>query len=287
MGRYDGFEALRVHLSHGVAWVTIDHPPINLLDVPLFLELARVVDELEKDERVRVIVFQSADQEFFIAHADVNWILSLPEEVGAPATEPNPFVQLLERVRRMPKVTIGAIAGIARGGGSELLLSLDMRFAARSARLSQPEVALGIIPGGGGTQRLAQLVGRARALEIVLGCGDIDAEEAAAIGYVNRVVSDDELLAFVRTFAEKVASMSPDAIRLAKEAVDAALPDVAPGLVAEANLFQQSVALPSSRASMRAFLEAGGQTREVELRLGSRLPDMARPPLARAQGAKR
>src|SRR5262249_9780044 len=162
---------------------------------------------------------------FFIAHADVNWILTLPSEKPPALTEIGPFVALLERLRTMPKVSIGAIEGIARGGGSELLLSLDMRFAARrKARLAQPEVALGIIPGGGGPQRLARLVGRARTLEIVLGCADLDAEEAAAIGYVNRAIDDSELPGFVRALAERIAAMPSEAVRLAKQAVDAAMP---------------------------------------------------------------
>jgi enoyl-CoA hydratase/carnithine racemase len=241
---------------------------VNLFDITLFLDLGRLVPLLEDDPDVQVIVFRSADPEFFIAHADVNWILTLPETKPEPITEIGPFVALLERLRTMPKVSIGAIAGIARGGGSELLLSLDMRFAARGkTRLAQPEVALGIIPGGTGTQRLARLVGRARALEIVLGCGDVGADEAAAIGYVNRALDEAELMPFVRALAERIAAMPADAVRLAKEAVDCALPPVEPGLLAEGDRFNESVATPDARARMREFIERGGQTREVELSL--------------------
>ncbi|MEW6269158.1 MAG: enoyl-CoA hydratase/isomerase family protein [Thermodesulfobacteriota bacterium] len=277
MARYDGFQALRVEIVRGVAWVTIDHPPINLFDLPLFLDIGQLVPLVEDDRDVRVIVFQSADPDFFIAHADVNWILTLPETKPPKLTEIGPFVALLERLRRMPKVSIGAIAGIARGGGSELLLSLDMRFAARGkTRLAQPEVALGIIPGGGGTQRLAHLVGRARALEIVLGCGDVDAEEAAAMGYVNRVLADGELTSFVRSLAERIAAMPADAVRLAKAAVDAALASQEPGLLVEGDLFNESVALPEARARMREFLDRGGQTREVEMGIGTLLRELGK-----------
>lgn len=287
MATYEDLEALRVHVVHGVAWITIDHSPINLLDAKLFGELAQLIDRIENDPEIRVLVFQSADPDFFIAHADVEMILAFPDVSGVRATEPNPFVALMERIRRLPKVSIGMIAGIARGGGSEFLLSLDMRFAARTkARLSQPEAALGIIPGGGGTQRLAQQVGRARALEIVLGCGDVDAEEAAAIGYVNKVLSDGDLLPFVRRLAERISTLSPEVVRLAKEAVDAAGTAPTDGLVAEANLFNQAVAQPEARNSMEAFLRAGGQTREVELRLGSRIADLSRPPLVRARATR-
>jgi enoyl-CoA hydratase/carnithine racemase len=274
---YSGFEALRVRVVNRVAWVTIDHPPINLLDLPLFLELARLVEMVEKDDGVGAIVFHSADPDFFIAHADVNWILTLPDTKPPRLTEIGPFVALLERLRRMPKVSIGAVAGIARGGGSEFLLSLDMRFAARTrTRLGQPEVALGIIPGGGGTQRLAQLVGRARALEIVLGCGDVDAGEAAAMGYVNRVLSDDELMDFVGTLAERIAAMPREAVRLAKESIDCALPPVEQGLLAEGDRFNESAANADARRLMRRFLEMGGQTREVELRLGTMIGDLGK-----------
>ena len=269
MGRYEGLQALKVEVEKRVAWVTIDHPPINLFDVTLFLELGQLVPLLEEDPDVQVVVFRSADPEFFIAHADVNWILMLPETKPEPITEIGPFVALLERIRRMPKVSIGAIAGIARGGGSELLLSLDMRFAARGkTKLAQPEVALGIIPGGSGTQRLGRMVGRARALEIILGCGDVDADEAAAMGYVNRALDEEELMPFVRALAERIAAMPAETVRLAKEAVDAAMPPVEPGLLVEGDRFNASVALPEARTRMREFLERGGQTRDVERSLG-------------------
>ena len=279
MARYEGFTGLRVEVERHVAWVTIDHPPINLLDLPLFLDLARLVPLVEADDEAHVVVFRSADPDFFIAHADVNWILTLPAEKPPKLTEIGPFVALMERLRRLPKPTIGAIAGIARGGGSELLLSLDMRFAARrKARLAQPEVALGIIPGGSGTQRLGRLVGRSRALEIVLGCADVGAEEAAAIGYVNRAIEDERLEEFVRTLAERIAGMPVEAVRLAKQAVDAALPPPEPGLLVEGDSFNESVATPVARAAMRRFLELGGQTREVELDLGKLVARLAGSP---------
>ena len=276
MARYEGFTGLRVEVERHVAWVTIDHPPINLLDLQLFLDLARLVPLLEADEEAHVVVFRSADPDFFIAHADVNWILTLPAEKPPKLTEIGPFVALMERLRRLPKPTIGAIAGIARGGGSELLLSLDMRFAARrKARLAQPEVALGIIPGGSGTQRLGRLVGRARALEIVLGCADVGAEEAAAIGYVNRAIEDERLEEIVRSLAERIAAMPVEAVRLAKLAVDAALPPPEPGLLVEGDCFNESVATPAARVAMQRFLELGGQTRETELDLGKLVARLA------------
>jgi hypothetical protein len=144
---------------------------------------------LASDDAVRVVVLRSANPDFFIAHADVTLIQRLPTTPPPPPTELGLFHAMVDRFRTMPKATIGVVEGIARGGGSELLLSLDMRFAALGrARLAQPEVALGIIPGGSGTQRLPRLVGRARALEIILGCDDIEADVAERWGYVNRAL---------------------------------------------------------------------------------------------------
>ena len=146
---YEGYECLRVAVDGGVAWVTIDHPPINLFDLPLIQEIDRVGCELEADAGVRVAVFQSANPDFFIAHADVALIRTLPTTVPPKPTRLDLFHAMVDRFRTMPKATIGKIEGIARGGGSELLLSLDMRFGALGrAVLAQPEVALGIIPAG-------------------------------------------------------------------------------------------------------------------------------------------
>src|SRR5881397_3562816 len=145
---YEGYDCLKVHSDRGVATVTIDHPPINLFDLALIQEMDRVGRELEADGDVRVAVFQSANPEFFIAHADVALIQTLPTTVPPKATRLGLFHAMVDRFRTMPKATIGKIEGRARGGGSEFLLSLDMRFGAIGrAILSQPEVALGIIPG--------------------------------------------------------------------------------------------------------------------------------------------
>jgi enoyl-CoA hydratase/carnithine racemase len=177
------------------------------------------------------------------------------------------FHAIVDRFRTMPKATIAVLEGIARGGGSELALSLDMRFAALGrAVLSQPEVGVGIIPGGSGTQRLPRLVGRARALEIVLGCDDIDAATAERWGYVNRALPAAELRPFVDALAARIASFPPGAIARAKTAVDGALPDPLSGLLTEDQLFRICLGDPAAHTRMAAFLEAGGQTREVELR---------------------
>jgi enoyl-CoA hydratase/carnithine racemase len=269
---YEGYDCLRVRRDRGVAFVTIDHPPINLFDLPLIQEIDRVGRELEADGEVRVAVFDSADPEFFIAHADVNLIQMLPAEAPPKPTEPSGFHRMVDRFRTMPKATIGKIEGRARGGGSEFLLSLDMRFGAIGrCILAQPEVALGIIPGGSGTQRLPRLIGRGRALEVVLGCMDFDAVTAERYGYINRALPADQLAPFVEELAYRIASHPAEAIALAKASVGAAELPTWEGLVEEAHYFNSSVATASARERMQRFLDSGGQTREVELNLGRAL----------------
>jgi enoyl-CoA hydratase/carnithine racemase len=262
---YDGYRCLRVRSAGGVARVTLDHPPLNLLDLELMMELDRVGRELEADDGVKVVVLDSADPEFFVAHADVELILRLVPGAAEHANELNFFHAMVDRFRTMPKATIAKIEGIARGGGSELALSFDMRFAALGKTvLAQPEVALGILPGGGGTQRLPRLIGRARTLEVVLGCEDVPADVAERWGYVNRALPPDELEPFVERLAARIASFPAAAIRLAKAWVDAGEPPAVPGLLDEARFFERTLATPDARERMRAFLALGGQTREVE-----------------------
>ena len=256
---YSGYECLKVRSSQGVAFVTIEHPPINLFDMALILEVDRVGRELEADAEVRAVVVDSADPDFFIAHADVELILAASGEARETPKEPSLFQQMVDRFRTMPKATIALIEGICRGGGSEFVLSMDMRFAALGkAALAQPEVAVGIIPGGSGTQRLPRLMGRGRALEVILGCEDFSAEQAERYGYVNRALPAEELRPFVENLAYRIASFPAEAAVLAAE------PPMAPGLTEEARLFDESAATPAARERMRAFLNAGGQTREVE-----------------------
>src|SRR5436309_12026836 len=220
---YTGYDCLRIDLHRGVATATIDHPPINLFDLALIGEMDRVGRELEAGGDVRVVVFQSAHPEFFIAHADVALIQTLPTIVPPKATRLGLFHAMVDRFRTMPKATIGKIEGRARGGGSEFLLSLDMRFGALGrALLSQPEVALGIIPGGSGAQRLPRLVGRSRAVELGLGCEDFPAELAERYGYLNRALPAAELGPFVERLARRIPSFPPEALALAKAYVNAA-----------------------------------------------------------------
>jgi len=264
----DTYKTVHVRREDGVAYVTIDHPPINLFDLHLIAEMDHLGAELAEDDAVRVVVFDSANPDFFIAHADVTLIQGLPDSIRAKSEAPNPFQRMVERYRTMPKATIAKIEGRARGGGSEFALSLDMRFGAIGrAILAQPEVALGILPGGSGTQRLPRLVGRGRALEVILGCADFDAATAERYGLLNRALPADEIGTFVQDLATRIASYPAYAIALAKASVSAAEMPLAQGLAEESHCFNLSVADPAARRRMQRFMDHGGQTYQIELDL--------------------
>ena len=273
---YTDFKCLRVRLDRGVAFVTIDHPPINLLDRELMLEFHYLGKQLEQDNAVKVAVFESANPEFFIAHADVTGIQALAAQPPLETERPNFIQAMTDRFRTMPKATIAKIEGFARGGGSELALAMDMRFAAKGrAVMSQPEVALGIIPGGGGTQRLPRLMGRSRAMEIVLGCEDFSAELAERYGYVNRALPPEELGPFVERLARRIASFPAEAIAQAKAAVNQAYAATRAELTGENQAFDKALRAPEALGRMQRFMERGGQTREGELELDPLLAALA------------
>ncbi|OBK16482.1 enoyl-CoA hydratase/isomerase family protein [Mycobacterium asiaticum] len=261
------YRLIRVTVTGGVCRATIDHPPINLLDVALMNEIVRLNREVAADDDVRVLVVDSADPEFFIAHADVGMIMDLPVDDTGLHDELSPFHAVMETFRTLPKATIAVIEGICRGGGSEWAMAFDMRYAALDkAIFGQPEVAMGIIPGGGGTQRLPRLVGRGRAMEVILGGMDVDAATAEAWGYIDRALPPDRLRRFVDKLARRIASYPQSAITNAKRAVDAALSnELGTGLRIEDQLFREALAQPEARRRLQTVIDAGAQTREFEL----------------------
>jgi len=263
------YTLLKVDVQGRVGTVTLDNPPINLITMDLFTELAALARELEADPDLTVVVLRSADPDFFLAHFDVETLLALANSDAAePPAEQNEYHAMCERFRTMNKVTIACIEGRVGGGGSELAASFDMRFGVRGRTIvNQMEVPLGILPGGTGTQRLPRLVGRARALEIILGANDLDAETAERWGYLNRVFEADAIAPFVDALAQRIASFPAEAVRLAKASVDHAESPLAEGLPAESRLFQELLHSDAAKTNMRRFLEAGGQTREGELRV--------------------
>ena len=257
-----------------VATITIDRPPINLYDGALLREFEQVGVALAHDRDVGAVVVRSAVPGFWIAHFDVAAILRFP--AGVEVFELAQFTRVCELFRSMPKLTIAVIEGRVGGGGSELAMSFDVRYAAReTAIFNQPEVALGILPGGGGTQRLPRLIGRSRAMEVILGCEDIDARTAEAWGWVNRCFPAGEVLDAAMALARRVASFPPHAVREAKASVLRAEHGLPEDLLEEMRGFFRTLGDDRARAAMESFLRLGGQTHDGETRLGDLVTELA------------
>ena len=265
---YD-LELIKVVKTGHVAVGTISAPPINVMTLQLYAELAQLSKDLEADDDVAVFVLRSADPDFFIAHFDVAAILEFPTDT--PPERPAAVIEyheMCERFRLMPKVTIAQIEGRVGGGGSELSSSFDLRYGVRGkTKVSQMEVPLGILPGGCGTQRLPRLIGRDRAIEVIMGAEDLDAETAERWGYLTRIFEAGEIGPYVDRLAARIASFPIEAVRAAKLSINAADLPLEQGLIEEAYLFQTTLRNASSQRNMKRFLEMGGQTREGELRI--------------------
>ena len=208
------YRTLRVAPSDkGVLGVVIDAPPMNLIGPELVRDLVRLLGELESGQHTRVVMLQSADPEYFIPHVDLTKVAEYTAEAAkAGGPDDASLGMLWHKLSELPVVTIAKIRGRARGAGSELALACDMRFAAReNAILGQIEVGVGSVPGAGGVQHLARLLGRGRAMEAILGADDFDAETAERYGWVNRALPDADLDAFVARLARRIASFPADA----------------------------------------------------------------------------
>lgn len=266
---YEGYNLLKIRVDRGVLFATIDNPPINLLNNELYGEFGKLAMEVSGDDNIKVILFDSADPDYFICHYDVKLLLEYPDKAPPKPTELHWGHQMQETYRTMPKVSIAKIEGRVRGGGSEFVLALDMRFGAiGKAILSQLEIPLGIIPGGGGTQRLPRLIGRSRAMEIVLSGSDYPAELAERYGYINRALPPEEITPFVEELAYRIASYPAETIAAAKKAVLLALEKpVVEGLIEETHLFNLTCVSSAAKERMSLFLQIGGQTREGELKV--------------------
>lgn len=269
----------RIHLTSEVTGyyrAVIDNPPLNLADPEFFYDLVSVMDTLDADDEARVVVFESSTPDFFLAHFDVVKGLDAEQPIGPTGLPIWP--DITTRMAQAPYASIASIRGRARGVGSEFLLACDLRFASRElAVLGQPEVGLGLFPGGGGTERLPALVGRARALEIILGCEDFDAATAERYGYVNRAIPDDELDAFVDRLARRIASFDTPALAKGKELVNhsSQLPSGA-DLVAAQDAFFGAFAWEGTQQRVARLLEMGlQQPGDVEQRLGDVVGELA------------
>jgi len=249
--------------------VTFDHPPLNIFGPETIPQLNEIITALEIDKHVRVVVFDSAVEGFFLTHYD---LLARPDSTSSPPgpTGLQPLPDMLARLSRAPVVSIVSIRGRATGVGSELSLASDLRFASREkAILSQWEVGAGLVPGGGPMARLPRLIGRGRALEVLLGADDIRGDLAELYGYVNRALPDAELDAFVNALAVRIASFDKQTIADTKHLVDiASLPSDAE-IAPEWDAFLASVARPASQTRIKALMERGfHKPGDVENRLG-------------------
>lgn len=279
----DDYRALRVVREGQVTWVTLDHPPINLLDATLVPELKDFVARTVDDTTTKVVVFRTSDPDFFAAHVDARYMLDASGFVALGVhdgpTELNPMQHLVHAVRFLPQVTIGELQGRLRGGANEFAMAMDLRFAAAGTTwLSQVESRMGIIPGGGGTQLLPALVGRARALEIILTGDLVDAATAERWGWVNRAVPPEALADTVRRTAERIAGLTWGQVRAAKQAVDAALGngDLAAQLTRESAALGLVYPPPQEVVDrMARALDRGLQRRESELDLERALDEVS------------
>jgi enoyl-CoA hydratase/carnithine racemase len=250
--------------------VTFDHPPLNIFGPETIPQLEEIIQSLEHDRDVKVAVFDSAVEGFFLTHYD---FLANPEDTTSlppGATGLQPLPDMLARLSRAPIVSIASIRGRATGVGSELALASDMRFASREkAILSQWEVGAGLVPGGGPMARLPRLIGRGRALEVLMSADDIGGDLAERYGYVNRALPDAELDGFVDALARRIASFDKRAIADTKHLVDvASLPSDAE-IAPEWDAFLASVQRPAAQARIKALMERGfHKPGDAENRLG-------------------
>lgn len=254
---------LEVERNGSIATVTIDLPPHNIVGADLIVGLFGLLPDLEDDPSVSVVVFRSADPDFFLMHGDVEAILASTPS-GDPVTEPNVAAALFERLHRAPFLTIGVIDGYARGGGAEFLSALDLRIGTERAVVGQPEVPMGILPGAGGTVRWARLLGRAEALELILSGRDVAATELVSVGWLQRLIDRDHLDSEVAAFVDRFSTLDRRAVVAVKQVVDIALDHDPSALVAESAALDAAMIAGTHVEPMRRFLDAGGQTRAGE-----------------------
>ena len=219
--QYRGFTTFKTEQVDGVLTVTFDFPPVNVQGQEMLADLNSLAMRLERDRETKVVVFQSAHPEIWVCHYDTELLKDMSTEaVSRDEVELLDLQSVCERISRVPQATIAKLEGFARGGGHELALALDMRFAARGKfKFMQMEVGMGILPCGGGASRMARQVGLGRALEIVLSARDFDADEAEAYGTINKALEPDEIGAYVDALAQRIAKFPAESINACKQAV--------------------------------------------------------------------
>ena len=247
-----------------------DYPPFNILDATIFECLQDLLVRMYASQRLRVVVFESAIPDFYLAHFDLTGKTRNITTAVGPSGLPI-LMDTFVRLTKSPVVSIAKIRGCVRGGSSEFVLACDMRFASReNTRLGQPEVGVGVHPGGGGTERLPHLVGRGRALEIILSANDFDGDTAERYGYVNRALPDAELDAFVDALARRISSFDRRAIDAAKNLVNQVSLPSADRLLDAITSFETALTWPETQQRVQALLRLGLQ-QDVEFE--KRWPD--------------
>lgn len=252
---YDKLENVRTENRDGVLLVTIDRPKVlNALNAQTVEEIHRVFTEARTDDSVRAVILTGGGEKAFVAGADINELAQKSPITGKETSERGQFI--LSSIERFPKPVIAAINGFALGGGCEIALACHIRIASDKAQIGLPEVTLGIIPGYGGTQRMARLLGKGKAFELVCTGDRIPAAEAERIGLVNKVVPADQLMTVAEEMARKIASRSPVAVRAAIEAINVGSDmSFEEGQFLEATLFGLLCASEDMKEGMNAFLE--------------------------------
>ena len=251
--------------------VAFSNPPINMFAPTTIVELGELMSELEADTSVKVVVFESANPDFFVAHLDVSKAAERPEVLGL-------WRDIVLRLSSAGFVSIAKIRGRTRGIGNEWVLACDMRFASRqNALFGQPEVGVGLIPGGGALEWLPRLVGRSRALEIALSADDFDADVAERYGWVNRTLDDEALDAFVDALVSRLATFGGETLAAAKRQINRFGLPTAAELQSSNDLIWTTLAAPDARARRPKLRSIGyGVPSDFELNFGSYLPTFGR-----------
>ena len=256
----DSAGPLRIVEQTPAYWrVIFDYPPFNVVDATMFQGLQDLLARIDVSPNLRVIVFESANHEFYLSHFDLTGKTGNITTAVGPSGLPI-LMDTFVRLTRSSVASIAKIRGCVRGASSEFVLACDMRFASReNTMLGQPEVGVGLHPGGGGTERLPHLVGRGRALEIILGANDFDGDTAERYGYVNRALPDAELDGFVDTLARRIASFDRPAVAAAKRLVNQVSLPSADRLLDALNSFQAALMWTETQQRIQALLKRGLQ----------------------------
>ena len=267
-------DTLKIHREGAVLFVEISAPPMNLQGPELIRDFVSLIQRAEADETLKVIVFKSADPDYFISHVDVTRIKE--NRQAAAKLDGSPSIGLMfHRLSTSRLVTIAQIEGRVRGVGSEFILACDMRFAAReTAIFGQFEPSFGVIPGAGGAQHLARLMGRGRALEVMLSAQDYDADLAERYGWINRALPAIELGDFVKSLAHRIATFPAMGHAVVKERVNAICLPTIEDIHRDSDLFLEGTHTNEFQQLTATALRIGFQTREAEMNLAQLVYDM-------------